>query len=49
MVAALREQEEKNLSIKRAQLDSMRQAIEATNNTGDIFENASSLNVSRIK
>ena len=49
MVAALREQEEKNLSIKRAQLDSMRQAIEATNNTGDIFENVSSLNVSRIK
>ena len=47
MVAALREQEEKNLSIKRAQLDSMRQAIEATNNTGDIFENVSSLNVSR--
>ena len=49
MIAALREQDEKNLSIKRAQLDSMRQAIEATNNTGDIFENASSLNVSRVK
>ena len=47
MLAALREQEEKDISIKRAQLDSMRKAIEAVNNTGDIFANAPGLDVGR--
>lgn len=47
MIAALREQEEKNISIKRAQLDSMREAIGAVNSTGDIFSNAPSLDVGR--
>ena len=47
MIAALREQEEKNISIKRAQLDSMREAIGAVNSTGDIFANAPGLDVGR--
>ena len=47
MIAALREQEEKNISIKRAQLDSMREAIAAVNSTGDIFANAPGLDVGR--
>ena len=47
MLAALREQEEKDISIKRAQLDSMREAIGAVNSTGDIFANALGLDVGR--
>ena len=47
MIAALREQEEKDISIKRAQLDSMREALESVNSTGDIFNNVSSLDVAR--
>lgn len=47
MLAALREQEEKDISIKRAQLDSMREAIAAVNSTGDIFANALGLDVGR--
>ena len=47
MLAALREQEEKDISIKRAQLDSMREAIAAVNSTGDIFANAPGLDVGR--
>lgn len=47
MLAALREQEEKDISIKRAQLDSMREAIGAVNSTGDIFANAPGLDVGR--
>ena len=47
MIAALREQEEKDISIKRAQLDSMREALESVNSTGDIFANAPSLEVGR--
>lgn len=47
MIAALREQEEKNISIKRAQLDSMREALGTVNNTGDIFANSPGLDVGR--
>lgn len=49
MIAALREQDEKELAIKRAQLDSMRQAMEAVNQDSDIFSNAPSIDVSRKK
>ena len=43
------EQDEKELAIKRAQLDSMRQAMEAVNQDSDIFSNAPSIDVSRKK
>ena len=49
MVAALREQDERDIAIKRAQLDSMREALKTVNNTGDIFSNAPSLEVGRAK
>ena len=42
-----RANKEQELAIKRAQLDSMREALEAVNNTGDIFSNAPSLDVAR--
>ena len=42
-----RANKEQELAIKRAQLDSMREALEAVNNTGDIFGNAPSLDVGR--
>ena len=42
-----RANKEQELAIKRAQLDSMREALEAVNNTGDIFANAPSLDVGR--
>ena len=38
-----RKQSEKDISIKRAQLDSMRKALEAINSTSDLFNNAPSL------
>ena len=38
---------EQSLAIKRAQLENMRQALESVNNTGNIFENAPSLDVGR--
>ena len=38
---------EQSLAIKRAQLENMRQALESVNNTGDVFENAPSLDVGR--
>ena len=44
---AERANKEQELAIKRAQLDSMREALEAVNNTGDIFSNAPSLDVAR--
>ena len=54
---AYREAKEKNetervnkeqiLAIKRAQLENMRQALESVNNTGDVFDNAPSLDVGR--
>lgn len=47
MIAALREQDEKNISIKRAQLDSMREALNAVNQSGDIFANAPSLEMGK--
>lgn len=42
-----RANKEQELAIKRAQLDSMREVLEAVNNTGDIFGNAPSLDVGR--
>ena len=42
-----RANKEQELAIKRAQLDSMREALEGVNNTGDIFGNAPSLDVGR--
>ena len=49
MIAALREQDEKDIAIKKAQLDSMREAINAVNNTGDIFGDSPSFDVRRTK
>lgn len=49
MIAALREQDEKNITIKKAQLNSMREAIEAVNKSGDVFANALSIETSRTK
>ena len=40
-------QKEQDISIKRAQLDSMREALKAVNNTGDVFGDASSLGVGK--
>ncbi len=42
-----RKEKRQNLAIKRAQLENMRQALESFNNTGNIFENAPSLDVGR--
>ena len=42
-----RKEKRQNLAIKRAQLENMRQALESVNNTGNIFENAPSLDVGR--
>ena len=47
MMAAIREKEERDISIKRAQLDSMRQAREALNQSRDVFENVPNLDVGR--
>lgn len=47
MIVALREQDEKDISIKKAQLDSMRDALESVNSTEDIFANTPSLEVGR--
>lgn len=47
MIAALREQDERDISIKRAQLDSMREAIEAVNKNSDMLGSAPSLDVAR--
>ena len=44
---AKREGKEQDLAIKRAQLDSMREALKAVNNTGDVFADAPSLSVGR--
>ena len=44
---AKREGKEQDLAIKRAQLENMRQALESVNNTGDVFDNAPSLDVGR--
>lgn len=44
---AERVNKEQELAIKRAQLDSMRAALETVNNTGDIFSNVPSLDVAR--
>ena len=44
---AKREGKEQDLAIKRAQLDSMREAFMSVNNTGDVFSNAPSLDVGR--
>ena len=38
MIAALREQDEKDISIKRAQLDSMREALESVNRSSELSE-----------
>lgn len=38
---------EQSLAIKRAQLENMRQALESVNNTGDVFDNAPSLDAGR--
>ena len=38
-----RKQSEKDVALKRAQLDSMREALEAINSTSDLFNNAPSL------
>ena len=38
-----RKQSEKDIALKRAQLDSMREALEAINSTSDLFNNAPSL------
>ena len=40
-------QKEQDIAIKRAQLDSMREALKAINNTGDVFGDASSLGVGK--
>ncbi len=44
---AKREKKEQDIAIKRAQLDSMREALMSVNNTGDVFSNAPSLDVGR--
>ena len=44
---AKREEKEQDIAIKRAQLDSMREALKTVNNTGDVFANAPSLGVGR--
>lgn len=49
MVAALREQDEREIAIKKARLDSMREALNTVNNIGDVFSNAPSLEVGRTK
>ena len=49
MIAALREQDEKNITIKKAQLNSMREAIEAVNKSGNVFANAPSIETIRTK
>ena len=46
---AERVNKEQELAIKRAQLDSMREALEAVNNTGDIFSNAPSLDAGKTR
>lgn len=46
---AERVNKEQELAIKRTQLDSMREALEAVNNTGDIFSNAPSLDVEKTR
>ncbi len=46
---AERVNKEQELAIKRTQLDSMREALEAVNNTGDIFSNAPSLDVGKTR
>ena len=47
MIVALREQDEKDISIKRARLDSVRAALEEVTSADDIFVNAPSLEVGR--
>ena len=42
-----RKEKRQKLAIKKAQLENMRQALESVNNTGNIFENAPSLDVGR--
>ena len=49
MIAALREQDEKNISIKRAQLNSMIAALEAVNRSSDVFASAPSIETSKTK
>ena len=46
---AERVNKEQELAIKRAQLDSMRAALETVNNTGDIFSNVPSLDVKKTR
>lgn len=46
---AERVNKEQELAIKRAQLDSMRAALETVNNTGDIFSNVPSLDVEKTR
>ena len=44
-----RKEKRQKLAIKRAQLDSMRAALETVNNTGDIFSNVPSLDVEKTR
>ena len=44
-----RKEKEQDIAIKRAQLDSMREALETVNNTGDIFSNVPSLDVEKTR
>ena len=46
---AERVNKEQELAIKRAQLDSMRAALETVNNTGDIFSNVPSLDAEKTR